>query len=39
MDLSDILEDRQHEIQYLLFTLDQLGKHFGTNKDLYYTLG
>ena len=33
------MECKQHEIQHLLFTLDQLGKSFGTNIDLYYTLG
>ena len=33
------MEDRQHEIQHFLFVLDQLGKIFGTNRDLYYTLG
>ena len=28
--MSDIVEARQHEIQHLLITLDQLGKNFGT---------
>ena len=27
------------EIQELLFTLNELGKSFGCNRDLYYTLG
>ena len=26
MDVSDLAETRQHEIQYLLIVLDQLGK-------------
>ena len=37
--MSDIVEARQHKMQHLLFALDQLGKHFGTKRDLYYTLG
>ena len=37
--MLDIVEARQHEMQHLLFMLDQLGKKFGTNRDLYYTLG
>ena len=39
MDVSDLIEARQHEIQHLLIALDQLGKNFGTNRDMYYTLG
>ena len=39
MDVSDLVEARQHEIQHLLIMLDQLGRNFGTNRDVYYTLG
>ena len=39
MDMSDIVEARQHKMQHLLFALDKLVKKFGTNRDLYYTLG
>ena len=39
MDVSDLSETRQHEIQYLLIVLDQLGKNFRTSRDVYYTLG
>ena len=30
---------KQHEIQHLLIVLDQLGKDFELNRDIYYTLG
>ena len=34
-----IIECRQHELQKLLLPLDELGKAFRSNRDLYYTLG
>ena len=39
MDVSEFSEAKQHEIQHLLIVLDQLGKYFGLNRDIYYTLG
>ena len=39
MDVSEIAEAKQHEIQHLLIALDQLGRIFGLNRDIYYTLG
>ena len=34
------MEDYVHsEMQELLLALDELGKSFGCNRDLYYTLG
>ena len=39
MKISDSAEAKQHEIQHLLIALDQLGKNFGLNKDMYNTLG
>ena len=33
------MECRHHELQDLLIALDELGKAFGYNRDLYYTLG
>ena len=39
MDFSEIAEAKQHEIQHLLIALDQLGRIFGLNRDIYYTLG
>ena len=39
MDISDNAGTKQHEIQHLLIVLDQLGKDFGLNRDIYYTLG
>ena len=38
MDVSDLAETRQHEIQYLLIVLDQLGRNFGTSRDAYIIL-
>ena len=38
MDVSELAETRQHEIQHLLIVLDQLGRIFGLNRDIYYTL-
>ena len=39
MDVSEIAEAKQHEVQDLLIVLDQLGRSFGLNRDIYYTLG
>ena len=39
MDISDSVEAKQHKIQHLLIALDQLGKTFGLNRDIYYTIG
>ena len=39
MDVSDSAHAKQHEIQHLLIVLDQLGRTFGLNRDIYYTLG
>ena len=39
MDVSHLVEARQHEIQHLVIVLDPLGKNFGANRYLYYTLG
>ena len=39
MDVSEIAEAKQHEIKHLLIALDQLGRIFGLNTDIYYTLG
>ena len=39
MDVSELAETRQHEIQHLLIVLDQLGRNFGLNRDVYYTPG
>ena len=38
MDVSELAETR-HEIHHLLIALDQLGRIFGLNRDIYYTLG
>ena len=32
-------EAKQHEIQHLLLALDQLGRIFALNREIYYTLG
>ena len=37
--VSENAEGKQHEIQHLLIVLDQLGRTFGPNRDIYYTLG
>ena len=39
MHISDNTGAKHHEIQHLLIALDKLGKHFGHNRDTYYTLG
>ena len=39
MDVSELDEAKQHEIQHLLIVLDQLGRIFGLNRDIYYTIG
>ena len=39
MDVSELAETRQHKIQHLLIMLDQLGRIFGLNRNIYYTLG
>ena len=39
MDVSEFSKAKQHDIQHLLIVLDQLGKYFGLNRDIYYTLG
>ena len=39
MDVLELAKTRQHERQHLLIVLDQLGKNFGLNRDIYYTLG
>ena len=39
MSISGTVEAKQHEIQHLLLGLDHLGQNFGSNRDIYYTLG
>ena len=37
--MSQTVLIKQHEIQHLFIALDQLGRTFGLNRDIYYTLG
>ena len=39
MSISGTVEAKQHEIQHLLLVHDHLGQNFGSNRDIYYTLG
>ena len=39
MDGSQPAQAKHHEIQHLLIVLDQFGRIFGLNRDIYYTLG
>ena len=38
MDFSQTAEAKQHEIQHLLFVLDELGRIFGLNRDICDTV-